>query len=152
MSNRSLSSLLFTLYNIGLFGAMLAVPLLVFLLSVISNPNQTGRVLLSLAGASAAALVILAVGTRLAMRLFFERACDAAFEEWMSNPRRSQAVTPTDLAHMADLRPQDIWLARQFLTRRAAQAREVRYVVDQDPNLVGYIFPRSADGNSAARR
>ncbi|QLQ04703.1 MAG: hypothetical protein HZY76_00395 [Anaerolineae bacterium] len=77
MSNRTLSSILFTLYNIGLFGAIFAIPALAFLVFSIPNPNATGRTLITVALVSAVVLVSLAVTTRIAMRAFYDRVCGA---------------------------------------------------------------------------
>lgn len=143
MNNRTLSSLLFTLYNIGLFGTMLAVPGLVFLVFAIPNPNATGRILISVALASAIVLISLAVGGRIALRLFYDRACGRAFAQWEANPGLGEAVNAVLLAELAGFAPQDAWHARQFLERKAAKIG-LGYQEADEPNHRRYRFPRPA--------
>ena len=141
MSNRTLSSILFTLYNIGLFGAIFAIPALAFLVFSIPNPNATGRTLITVALVSAVVLVSLAVTTRIAMRAFYDRVCGRAFAQWEANPSLGETVDGALLAELADLTPQDAWNARQFLERKAAAAG-IRYEDADQPNLRRYRFPR----------
>lgn len=141
MSNRTLSSRLFALYNIGLFGAIFTIPALAFLVFSIPYPNATGRTLITVALVSAIVFVVLAVGGRIAMRAFYSRVCGQAFAQWEANPSLGDTVDAALLAELAGLTPQDAWNARQFLERKAA-AIGIHYEDADQPNFRRYRFPR----------
>lgn len=145
MRNRTVSSLLYALYSIGLFGAIFAIPALAFLLFEIPNPNASGRTLISVALVSVVVLVSLAIGGRIAMRTFYDRVCGRAFAQWEANPSLGDDMDALLLAEMADLTPQDAWNARQFLERKAA-ALGIDYEEADRPNLRRYRFPRPGGG------
>ncbi len=141
MSNRTLSSLLFALYNIGLFGAIVAVPARAFLLFELPNPNATGRALSTIALASAIVLVSLAVGCRIAMRVFYNRVCGRAFAQWEADPGLGETVDGALLAELASLTSLGAWNARQFRERKAA-ATGIDCEEPDRPSFRRYRFPR----------
>jgi hypothetical protein len=84
----------------------------------------------------------LAIVTRVAWRLFIDQICNQAFIEWDANLTLGDKIHTEMLAELAELLPDPVWLAREFLERKAKEvgihsAEAVR------SNRCPYRFPRT---------
>lgn len=143
MNNTTASKLLSAIYTLALAGIVLACGGFAFLVGAIDNPNVTARTATAVFGIAAVIAAAVAVGSRIGMRVFYDRVCGAAFAAWASNPTLGDAIDAATLAELAGLPQASAWHARQFLERKSV-AEGVRYELDptHTPNLRRYRFPR----------
>ena len=142
MKNESVVGLLNMLYTLGFIGILVAGALFAFLTSSGSNPDTTAQIILAILLAATILSFALAIVTRVALRLFIDHICNQAFIEWDSNLTLGDKIHAEMLAELAELSPDQVWLAREFLERKAKKVG-IHSAQAARPNRRPYRFPRA---------
>ena len=129
------------LYNIAFSVAVLAGAAFAFLYSGAGSPSDTALTWIRLLGMTAVFSVAAAIGSRIAMRMFYDRACSQAFEQWEADPGFGETLSAVSLTELIGLNPQQARHVREFLERKA-KAAGVNYQEGNTPNERHYRFPR----------